>query len=82
MIPARIDGCTRVMGAPENWSVEENGPCSGLPIRDEVIEGLPVMVSVWEPTPDELAQLKLGAKVRLMVVGTGHPIVNLSVRGL
>lgn len=79
MIPARIAGCTRALGAPAGWTPETSGPCSGLPIRDEMAGDLPAMVSAWEPTPAELAALNAGAKVHLRIVGAGHPPVMLYV---
>lgn len=77
MIPARIEGCTRALGAPPGWTPDSSGPCCGLPIRDEMNGDVPCMVSAWEPTPAELAALNAGAKVMLRVVGVGHPPVML-----
>ena len=79
MLPARIEGCTRALGAPAGWTRETSGPCCGLPIRDEMNGDVPCMVSAWEPTPDELLAIMGGAKVMLRVVGTGHPPVMLYV---
>jgi len=79
MIPARIEGCTRTLGAPVGWTQETSGPCRGLPIRDEVNGDVPVMVSAWEPMPDELAAIAAGGKIMLRIVGTGHPPVMLWV---
>jgi hypothetical protein len=75
----RIEGCTRVLGAPPGWTPETSGPCFGLPIRDELNGDVPCMVSAWEPTPEELAALNAGAKVMLRVLATGHPPVMLYV---
>lgn len=77
MIPARIIGTTRVLGAPKGWTPETSGPCVGLPIRDEMNGDQPCMVSCWEPTPDDLAAIAAGGKVYLRIVGTGHPPVAL-----
>lgn len=79
MIPARIAGCTRVLGAPAGWTPEPSGPCCGLPIRDEMKGDQPCMISCWEPTPDEIAALNDGAKVMLRIVGAGHPPVMVYV---
>lgn len=69
---ARILGCTRELGKAQGYI--------GLPIRDAITpEGVPVMQSVWTPSPDELAALNAGANVLLEVVGKGHPPVMLSV---
>jgi hypothetical protein len=79
MIPARIEGCTRALGAPLGWIPETDGHCGTLPIRDEMQDDMPVMLSAWEPTPAELDALNAGAKVMLRVVGNGHPPVMLYV---
>lgn len=81
MIPARIVGCTRALGAPPGWTPETSGDCSSLPIRDELCGDLPCMVSAWEPTPVEIEAILAGAKVYLRIVGTMHPPVMLYVEG-
>jgi len=81
MIPARISGCTRALGAPAGWTPETSGPCCGLPIRDEMNGDMPCMTSAWEPTPAELAALNNGGKVYLRVLGTGHPPVAVYALG-
>lgn len=81
MIPARIQGATRVLGAPTGWTPETSGPCRGLPIRDGSAGDVPVMESAWEPTPAELAALNAGGKVYLRIVGSGHPPVMVYVLG-
>ena len=80
MIPARVDGATRWLGAPADWKPEENGECSHLAIRDDRLDGgMPVMVSSWEPTPDELQRLNEGKPVYLQICGTVHPPVAVWV---
>jgi hypothetical protein len=77
MIIARIANATRVLGKSQGYL--------GLPLRDEVrnttVDGetTPVMVTAWEPTPDELDRLNRGAFVQLCVIGTDHPPVMLEV---
>lgn len=78
MIPAMIQGATRNLGAPKNWTAED-GICRGLPIRDDNGGGQNLMTSAWEPTPAELDLLNKGAKIYLTIVGTGHPPVSLWV---
>lgn len=75
MIPVRVEGCTRALGAPVGWNPETSGICGVLPIRDEMSGAMPAMVSAWEPTPAELAVLNAGGKVYLRVVGQAHPPV-------
>ncbi len=79
MIPARIAGATRYLGAPPDWNPETDGDCAHLAIRDERIGLNSQMVSTWEPTPDELAALNAGAKVELVIAGRIHPPVMLRV---
>lgn len=79
MIPVRIAGATRRLGAPVDWDAETSGPCSHLPIRDDVIDGLPYMTSRWEPTPAELACLREGLPVELRILGVEHPVISLIV---
>ena len=66
MIPLQIKGATRVLGESQGYLK--------LPVRDDG-----VMFTAWEPTPDELKCLMLGAPVILMIAGTQHPPVALSV---
>lgn len=79
MLTARIRAFTRWLGAPAGWEPSRYGACAHLAIRDEVMACGPVMISAWEPTPDELERLKAGALVELWVVGALHPPVALTV---
>jgi len=67
-----------VLGAPAGWDQKEV-PCGALPITRTECEGLPVVVSFWRPTSEELAALNAGAPVSLMVVGHTMPPVSLTV---
>jgi len=77
MLIARIANATRVLGKSQGYL--------GLPIRDElrntIVDGelTPVMVTAWEPTPDELERLNKGALIQLCVIGTGFPPVMIEV---
>lgn len=72
MISLAIEGTTRRIGKAQGYK--------GLCIRDIVLPtGTPAMATAWEPTPDELARLKLGAPVHLIVLGMAHPPVILEV---
>jgi hypothetical protein len=82
VIPTRIAGATRYLGAPKDWQPEDDGPCAHLAIQDAALDGgTPVMVSAWEPTPGELAAMNAGKPVYLQIVGTAHPPVMLWVQG-
>lgn len=77
MMIARIAGATRILGQSQGYK--------GLPVRDEVIEetvngpDTPCMVTAWEPTPDELTRLHLGAPVHVRILGTSHPPILVEV---
>lgn len=79
MIPARIAGATRVLGAPKDWDPAKNGPCAGLPILDYVERGVPWMASAWTPLPEELAALAAGGSLLLIIQGVSHPVVSVGV---
>jgi len=52
----------------------------GLTLSDRILpDGTPIMVTVWEPTPDEIAAINAGAMINLTVLGTAHPPVMLTV---
>jgi len=65
MMIARIDGATRVCGEGQGYEP--------LPLRDEVEDGWPVMVTAWTPTPAELQRLLAGASVQVRIVGKVPP---------
>lgn len=71
MIPNRIPGATHKFGAPAGMEDQ----CSTLWVR--ALDGC--LMSLWEPTPDELAALMDGGTVRLTIVGATHPPVALDV---
>lgn len=75
----RIEGATRVLGAPEDWNEKIVGKCYGLPVLDTTCEGLSVMISAWQPSPEELKQLIAGETLKLWIIGTSHPVVSLTV---
>ena len=65
-------GATRVLGKSQGFL--------GLSVRDEVNDqGIPYMVTVWEPTPGEIAKLSAGARVEVLIMGTVHPPIRVEV---
>lgn len=82
MLPVRIEGATRILGAPAGWNPQSNGPCCGLAIKDEVVDAMPYMTSAWEPTPSDLQALTAGGRVMLRILGTGHPPVAMWIQPL
>lgn len=80
MIPKRIEGATRYLGAPADWNPDTDGDCSHLAIVDTRMDGgMPVMISAWEPTPAEIERMATGKPVYLQVCGTAHPPVAVWV---
>lgn len=75
----QIEGMNVALGAPEDWTAETHGQCGVLPVRREVLDGLPKMTSAWFPTAEEIQRLASGAPIYLGVVGSGHPVVSLGV---
>ncbi|WP_299647903.1 hypothetical protein [uncultured Jannaschia sp.] len=74
MLPLRISNATRILA-------ETQDEYFALAILDEVAEdGTPMMTSVWEPTPAEVAHLVGGGSVRLTICGTVHPPVILTTQ--
>lgn len=69
---------TRVLGAPAGWDQKEV-PCGALPITETTVEGVPAIVSYWQPSREELARLNAGKSVALWIVGTGMPPVAVEV---
>jgi len=66
---------TRRLGAPDNWDHSAHGICHTLEICD--VGGW--MISLWQPSPEELKAIVDGKHVVLMIQGTVHPVVSLSV---
>jgi hypothetical protein len=68
----------RVIGAPKGWDQKEV-PCGAVPVTDYVHEGLPVVITYWRPTAEEVAALARGEFLQLSVVGTSMPPVAIEV---
>lgn len=79
MLIGRVEGATRNLGAPLNWNAKESGLCSTLPILDTLVGDVPWMISAWQPTPEEIEDIKRGASIHLWIQGTVHPVVGMAV---
>ena len=66
-----IEGATRRIGKSQGYK--------GLPLRDEVGQFGPMMVTSWQPTPKEVEAIAAGAPIYLYVLGSAHPPVMLEV---
>lgn len=72
MIPHHFAGQDRVLEAPAGYDHENQGECGALPVA--FVDG--GCLSVWKPTPEELAMLNAGGGVTLWVSGP-QPIVAM-----
>ena len=79
MTPTELANRTRRFVSPTNWDAYTRGECADLDIIDVKDGDLPMMLSAWKPTMEEISQLLLGAPIWLHIVGTVHPVVGLSV---
>jgi len=68
MTPLRPLHATRVLAESQDEYIR-------LAIRDDEIDGVNYMTSLWEPSPAELKTLMEGGSVRLTIIGTAHPPV-------
>lgn len=71
---------TRTLGEAQGYNP--------LPVFDTLLpieftdgrkDALPVMFTVWHPSPEELAALNAGGHIVLGVLGTAHPAVLMQV---
>ncbi len=62
----------RVLGAPKDWD-QEQLPCNALPISDAIWDGVPAVLSFWQPDAADLARLNVGQSVVLAIVGATMP---------
>jgi hypothetical protein len=67
---------TRSLGKPADWN-DEASNCVTLDILD--IENGNFMVSVWQPSEEDLYKLNNGAAINLWIRGYNHPVVALSI---
>jgi hypothetical protein len=70
------EGTTRVLGKSQGYL--------GLPVRDELIEveghgQMPCVLTVWQPTPAELARLNAGASIHVRLMTSLVPPMLVDV---
>lgn len=75
MIASGFDQENAVLGAPLGMSADECEPLSVW--RGELESGVPVVISCWKITAEELEEIKRTGRVWLMVMGTTMPPVYL-----
>jgi hypothetical protein len=77
--PVDIENETLKIGKPENWDEAAKGEhCGALSVQ--VCRGagnMTMMLSKWQPEPEDLECLNNGGAVYLGVYGTKHPVVTV-----
>lgn len=74
---------SRPLGAPRDWDQELDGSCGTLYVVDhvDVQSGQNFQYSFYKPTEEEIAAFKEGGVLRLGIMGTLHPVINMAVFG-
>lgn len=74
-------GGSRRIGKPRDWDNQLDGECLDIYVADslDVQSGMPMMFSVYRPTPDELKALNEGGAIRLGIMGKAHPVFQMAV---
>jgi hypothetical protein len=75
MTPIKFEGANVLLTRPEDMTDEQ---CGALPaLRDKDEDGLPFLLTAWQPTPEEILAIQAGAPIYLKVCGMGMPPVSL-----
>lgn len=76
-----ISDFNNILKPPKDWPKDGNVECVDLHVRaTRSAEGIPMLSSVWLPSPEELDKLKKGAPVILtLLTQAGHPPVMVTV---
>lgn len=76
MEQANTRGATNNYLAPANWNAELDGECAVLEVRVEATPSkLPVCISTWKPSREELIRLLKGDVIELHIVGDQPPVM-------
>lgn len=73
MLPCNFDESNCVLSAPEGMTAEQVPPLSVC--RATMAGNVPVVISCWKPTHDELDEIRRTGRVWLMCVGISQPPV-------
>jgi hypothetical protein len=77
MIPTSFDESNHVLDKPKDMAREQ---CDALSVFvGQTQDGLPVVISCWKLTKEELEQINKTGRVWLWVYGAGMPPVSLTV---
>lgn len=74
---------SRPLGAPKEWDQELDGECGVLFVVDHVdtLSGQNFQYSFYRPNAEDLAAINAGGVLRLGIMGTSHPVLNMAVFG-
>jgi hypothetical protein len=72
MRPIQHPTNNRVLGAPVGWDQNELF-CSALAITDAIWDGVPAVLSFWQPDAADLARLNAGEPLVLSICGRTMP---------
>lgn len=78
MVPCDFDESNCLMDTPADMSCEECVPLSVY--RGSSTDGLPIVISCWKLTKDELEEFQRTGRVWLYVVGHSMPPVSVEVK--
>jgi hypothetical protein len=75
MLPTSFPEQNFAFNRPTDMTDEE---CSSLPVwRGEDANGLPVIISKWMPSEEDIEAINRGESIYLQIVGNGMPPVCL-----
>jgi hypothetical protein len=71
MEPCSFEGENTILARPEDMTAEQCDPLSVLRTKDT--QGLPLVISCWKPTREEMREIQRTGRVWLSVVGETMP---------
>lgn len=79
MLPISFDGQNFIFTKPRGWSDEQ---CMDLPVfkgtaSDEAGFAIPVIISCWKFSKEDLEEIQKTGCIYLSITGTGMPPVSL-----
>lgn len=75
MLPASFDESNCVIDKPESMTRDE---CGALSAWQGTVDGIPVLISYWKLTAEELEEVKRTGRVWLWVWGHSMPPVSMT----
>lgn len=78
MHPSSFDEANEILGPPVGMTEDECGSLSVF--RGLDVDGTPLVISCWRPTPEEVEELRRTGRLWLLVCGTRMPPVSLATK--